>query len=337
MQKNILVRSIAALSGIVMLASVAACGDNTAATTDNSSSSDSTSKSTPISGNFSGAGASSQQAAVEAWIAGFQGTNPEAKIAYNPSGSGAGVQTFLTGATAWAGSDKALADDEVEQSKSVCTEGTAFDVPVYISPIAVVFNLKGVSDAGKHINMDAATIAKIFDGKITKWNDPAIADQNKDLKLPDTAITVVHRSDKSGTTQNYVSYFKDVTPDNWTYDLSENWPNEVGQGAKGTSGVISTVKQADGTIGYADFSQSATWAPWPSRSATSTTRFPPRPAPRSLGIPSRTTPLRVTTASSSRSTTPPRPRALTRLSWSPTTSSARPTRTPSRLSSPRLG
>ena len=255
MQKNILVRSIAALSGIVMLASVAACGDNTAATTDNSSSSDSPSKSTPISGNFSGAGASSQQAAVEAWIAGFQGTNPEAKIAYNPSGSGAGVQTFLTGATAWAGSDKALADDEVEQSKSVCTEGTAFDVPVYISPIAVVFNLKGVSDAGKHINMDAATIAKIFDGKITKWNDPAIADQNKDLKLPDTAITVVHRSDKSGTTQNFVSYFKDVTPDNWTYDLSENWPNEVGQGAKGTSGVISTVKQADGTIGYADFSQ----------------------------------------------------------------------------------
>ena len=255
MQKNILVRSIAALSGIVMLASVAACGDNTAATTDNSSSSDSTSKSTPISGNFSGAGASSQQAAVEAWIAGFQGTNPEAKIAYNPSGSGAGVQTFLTGATAWAGSDKALADDEVEQSKAVCTEGTAFDVPVYISPIAVVFNLKGVSDAGKHINMDAATIAKIFDGKITKWNDPAIADQNKDLKLPDTAITVVHRSDKSGTTQNFVSYFKDVTPDNWTYDLSENWPNEVGQGAKGTSGVISTVKQADGTIGYADFSQ----------------------------------------------------------------------------------
>ena len=255
MQKNILIRSIAALSGIVMLASVAACGDNTVTTTDNSSSSDSTSKSTPISGNFSGAGASSQQAAVEAWIAGFQGTNPEAKIAYNPSGSGAGVQTFLTGATAWAGSDKALADDEVEQSKSVCTEGTAFDVPVYISPIAVVFNLKGVSDAGKHINMDAATIAKIFDGKITKWNDPAIADQNKDLKLPDTAITVVHRSDKSGTTQNFVSYFKDVTPDNWTYDLSENWPNEVGQGAKGTSGVISTVKQADGTIGYADFSQ----------------------------------------------------------------------------------
>ena len=254
MQKNILIRSIAALSGIVMLASVAACGDNTASTTD-SSSTDSASKTAPISGNFQGAGASSQQSAVEAWIAGFQGANPDAKIAYNPSGSGAGVQTFLTGATAWAGSDKALADDEVEQSKSVCADGTAFDVPVYVSPIAVIFNLKGVSDAGKHINMDADTIAKIFDGKITKWNDPAIADQNKDLTLPDTAITVVHRSDKSGTTQNFVSYFKDQAPDSWTYALSENWPNEVGQGAKGTSGVVSTVKQADGTIGYADFSQ----------------------------------------------------------------------------------
>lgn len=254
MQKNILIRSIAALSGIVMLASVAACGDNTASTTD-SSSTDSASKTAPISGNFQGAGASSQQSAVEAWIAGFQGANPDAKIAYNPSGSGAGVQTFLTGATAWAGSDKALADDEVKQSKSVCADGTAFDVPVYVSPIAVIFNLKGVSDAGKHINMDADTIAKIFDGKITKWNDPAIADQNKDLTLPDTAITVVHRSDKSGTTQNFVSYFKDQAPDSWTYDLSENWPNEVGQGAKGTSGVVSTVKQADGTIGYADFSQ----------------------------------------------------------------------------------
>ena len=255
MQKNILVRSIAALSGIVMLASVAACGDNTAATTDNSSSSDSTSKSTPISGNFSGAGASSQQAAVEAWIAGFQGTNPDAKVAYNPSGSGAGVSTFQTGATAWAGSDAALADNEVEQSKSVCASGTAFDIPVYISPIAVVFNLQGVSGKGKTLNMDAETIAKIFDGKITKWNDDAIKKQNPKVDLPDLDITVVHRSDKSGTTKNFLSYVKDAAGDAWSYDLGENWPNEVGQGAKGTSGVISTVKQADGTIGYADFSQ----------------------------------------------------------------------------------
>ncbi|NEG89410.1 phosphate ABC transporter substrate-binding protein PstS [Bifidobacterium aerophilum] len=257
MRKNVLFRSIAAISGLAMLASLAACGDNTASTdngSSNNNSSDTTAKSEPISGNFNGAGASSQKSAVDAWVAGFQATNPDAKIAYDPSGSGSGVKTFLTGATAWAGSDKALADEDVDDSKSVCASGTAFDIPVYISPIAVIFNLKGVSDAGKHIKMDAATIAKIFDGKITKWNDPAIADQNKDLELPDLAITVVHRSDKSGTTQNFVSYFKDQAADAWSYDLSENWPNSVGQGAKGTSGVVSTVKQADGTIGYADFS-----------------------------------------------------------------------------------
>ena len=254
MRNSILVRSIAAVSGIVMLASVAACGDNTASNTDSSASTD-TKTTEAVSGNFSGAGASSQQTAVEAWIAGFQGTNPDAKVAYNPSGSGAGVSTFLTGATAWAGSDAALSNDEVEQSKSVCASGNAFDIPVYVSPIAVVFNLNGISGKGKTLNMDADTIAKIFDGKITKWNDPAIADPNKDLKLPDTAITVVHRSDKSGTTKNFLSYVKDAAGDAWSYELGENWPNEVGQGAKGTSGVISTVQQADGTIGYADASQ----------------------------------------------------------------------------------
>ena len=254
MRKNLLTRSIAVLSGVAMLTALAACGDNTAPTGDNTSNSN-TSSAEAISGEFKGAGASSQQAAVEAWVAGFQGTNPDAKIGYDPSGSGAGVSTFLTGATAWAGSDASLSADQIEQSKSVCASGTAFDIPVYISPIAVVFNLKGVSDEGKHVNMDGETIAKIFDGKITTWNDPAIQDQNPDLELPATPITVVHRSDKSGTTQNFVSYFIDTVPDAWAYELSENWPNEVGQGAKGTSGVISTVQQADGTIGYADFSQ----------------------------------------------------------------------------------
>ena len=255
MRKNLLTRSIAVLSGVAMLTALAACGDNTAAPTGDNTGNSNTSSAETISGEFKGAGASSQQAAVEAWVAGFQGTNPDAKIGYEPSGSGAGVSTFLTGATAWAGSDAALSADQIEQSKSVCASGTAFDIPVYISPIAVVFNLKGVSDEGKHVNMDAETIAKIFDGKITTWNDPAIQDQNPDLELPATPITVVHRSDKSGTTQNFVSYFIDTVPDAWPYELSENWPNEVGQGAKGTSGVISTVQQADGTIGYADFSQ----------------------------------------------------------------------------------
>ena len=252
MAKNAFVRSLAALSGFALLTSVAACGDNTS-TDDTGSTDDTTSDS--ISGDFAGAGASSQQAAVEAWIAGFTAENPDANVSYDPSGSGAGVSQFLTGALAWAGSDASLSDDEVEQSKDICASGTAFDIPVYISPIAIIFNLDGVSGTDKHLNLDGPTIAKIFDGKITKWNDEAIAGQNDGVDLPDTDITVVHRSDKSGTTKNFLSYVKDVAPDDWSYDLGENWPNEVGQGAKGTSGVVSAVSGTSGTIGYADASQ----------------------------------------------------------------------------------
>ena len=252
MNNHMVTRSLAAVCGVGLLASLAACGDNTAAPESTSATKDGVAS---LTGEYAGAGASSQQTAIEAWIEGFRSQAPNATVAYNPSGSGAGVSTFLTGSTVWAGSDKALSAEEIEQSKSVCASGTAFDVPVYVSPIAVAFNLDGISTAGKHVNMDAATIAKVFNGEITRWNDPAITEQNPGLDLPNLTITVVHRSDKSGTTLNFVSYLKDVAPSAWPHDLSENWPNEVGQGAKGTSGVVSTIKQANGTIGYADFSQ----------------------------------------------------------------------------------
>ncbi|RYQ64446.1 phosphate ABC transporter substrate-binding protein PstS [Bifidobacterium pseudolongum] len=252
MNNHMVTRSLAAVCGVGLLASLAACGDNTAAPESTSATKDGVAS---LTGEYAGAGASSQQTAVEAWIEGFRSQASNATVAYNPSGSGAGVSTFLTGSTVWAGSDKALSAEEIEQSKSVCASGTAFDVPVYVSPIAVAFNLDGISTAGKHVNMDAATIAKVFNGEITRWNDPAITEQNPGLDLPNLTITVVHRSDKSGTTLNFVSYLKDVAPSAWPHDLSENWPNEVGQGAKGTSGVVSTIKQANGTIGYADFSQ----------------------------------------------------------------------------------
>ena len=252
MNNHMVTRSLAAVCGVGLLASLAACGDNTAAPESTSATKDGVAS---LTGEYAGAGASSQQTAVEAWIERFRSQAPNATVAYNPSGSGAGVSTFLTGSTVWAGSDKALSAEEIEQSKSVCASGTAFDVPVYVSPIAVAFNLDGISTAGKHVNMDAATIAKVFNGEITRWNDPAITEQNPGLDLPNLTITVVHRSDKSGTTLNFVSYLKGVAPSAWPHDLSENWPNEVGQGAKGTSGVVSTIKQANGTIGYADFSQ----------------------------------------------------------------------------------
>ncbi|KOA56455.1 phosphate ABC transporter substrate-binding protein [Bifidobacterium animalis subsp. animalis ATCC 27672] len=249
MRSNLARRVLAALCGMAFIATTTACGDNT------DPANRPVANASSISGSFAGAGASSQQTAVEAWVAGYQKTNPDARISYNPSGSGAGVATFLTGATVWAASDKPLDAKQVKESTSVCAGESAFDVPVYISPLAIVFNLQGVSDAGKHINMDAATIAKVFDGRITRWNDAALTAQNPGLSLPDLPITVVHRSDKSGTTLNFLEYIKAAAPADWPYELSENWPNDVGQGAKGTSGVISTIDQANGTIGYADFSQ----------------------------------------------------------------------------------
>ncbi|WEV69056.1 phosphate ABC transporter substrate-binding protein PstS [Bifidobacterium sp. ESL0775] len=252
MHSTALKRLIAVVSSFAMMAALSACGDNTSPA---DSSNASKARNSGISGEFHGAGASSQQGAVEAWIATYQNHNRNAKIAYNPSGSGAGVSTFLTGAIAWAGTDAPLNDQQVEQSKGICASGTAFDVPVYVSPIAVMFNLKGVSGQGKHLNMDAGVIARIFDGKITRWNDEAIKAENPKVTLPATPITVIHRSDKSGTTNNFTSYLKAAAPNDWGYEAQENWPNEVGQAAKGTDGVVSSIGQADGTIGYADLAK----------------------------------------------------------------------------------
>ncbi|WEV42287.1 phosphate ABC transporter substrate-binding protein PstS [Bifidobacterium sp. ESL0682] len=245
-------RLIAVVSSLAMMASLSACGDNTSPADSSNAAKD---KNSGISGEFHGAGASSQQGAVEAWIATYQKTNRNAKIAYNPSGSGAGVSTFLTGAIAWAGTDAPLSDQQVEQSQSICASGSAFDVPVYVSPVAVMFNLKGISGQGKHLNMDAGIIARIFDGKITQWNDDAIKAENPKENLPAVPITVIHRSDKSGTTNNFTSYLKAAAPSDWGYNPQENWPNEVGQAAKGTDGVVSSIGQADGTIGYADLAK----------------------------------------------------------------------------------
>jgi phosphate transport system substrate-binding protein len=203
-----------------------------------------------IAGTIAGAGASSQQAAQEAWIAGFTGVNPEANITYDPSGSGAGRTQFLGGGVAFAGSDAALKDEEITQGKTRCN-GDVVEVPAYVSPIAVIYNLPGVSE----LNLAPATIAQIFDRKIVKWNDPAIAADNPGATLPDLAITPVNRSDKSGTTQNFADYLKVAAPEAWSYDVSDTWPVQGGEAAQGTSGVVGAVKAGQGAIGYADESQ----------------------------------------------------------------------------------
>ncbi len=206
-----------------------------------------------LSGNLVGGGSSAQEVAVQAWTAGLQETNPDLTIDYDPAGSGTGRESFQAGAVGFAGSDRAFKTDEIAAGPfDGCVDGSDLvEIPTYISPIAVVFNLDGVDS----LNLDPATLAGIFAGTITTWNDPAIAALNEGVELPATSITPVHRSDDSGTTENFTDYLFATAPDVWTSEPDGVWPLSGGEAAQGTSGVISAVEGGQGTIGYADASR----------------------------------------------------------------------------------
>ncbi len=124
-------------------------------------------------------------------------------------------------------------------------------VPLYVSPIAVAFNLEGVEE----LQLKPDTIAKIFDQKITNWNDEAIKADNPDVELPDLEITPVNRSDDSGTTENFTEYLRAAAPDAWPHEPDGTWRVSGGEAAQGTSGVIGALEGGEGTIGYADASR----------------------------------------------------------------------------------
>jgi phosphate transport system substrate-binding protein len=206
-----------------------------------------------LAGTVVGGGASSQQAAQEAWVAGFQSLNPDATVEYDPAGSGAGRDMFIAGGASFAGSDRAFTDDELaEKEFEACVPGSAIiELPTYIAPIVIVFQVDGVDE----LNLDPETIARIFSGDIDRWNDDAIVEQNPDEKLPDMAITPVHRSDESGTTENFTDYLAAAAPDAWGYEPHGTWPFEGGEAAQGTSGVVDTVRNGAGTVAYVDASR----------------------------------------------------------------------------------
>jgi len=197
---------------------------------------------------LSGGGATSQANAQQTWRANYQKQNG-GTINYEEVGSGTGVENFSSGAYSFAGTDAYLDSDQMSAAKSQCG-ADPIEVPAYVSPIAVAFNLSGV----KSLNMDSKTIADIFAGKITKWNDPEIASQNSGAKLPDTAISTVHRSDESGTTFNFTDYLSKASNGAWSADPNTVWPSSAkgGQGADGTSGVMGILTDTPGAIGYAD-------------------------------------------------------------------------------------
>ncbi len=239
------------LSRSTRLAAAFAAGSVALAACGGSDSGASATEGDSLSGEIAGAGASSQDAAMQGWIAGFQTANEEASVTYDPSGSGAGREQFLAGGVAFAGSDAALDDEELTQAEERCGEGGLVEVPLYISPIAVAFNLPGVET----LNLSPQTIAGIFTQKITTWDAPEIAEDNPDADLPSTAITPVNRSDGSGTTENFTEYLAAAAPEVWTEEPSDEWPIAGGEAAQGTSGVVQAITGAEGAIGYADASQ----------------------------------------------------------------------------------
>nr|WP_245833889.1 phosphate ABC transporter substrate-binding protein PstS [Streptomyces aidingensis] len=202
-------------------------------------------------GTLLASGSTAQANAMEVWVNVYQANCPDAQVNYKPTGSGAGIQEFLQGTTAFAGSDSLLSPAEVEQSRSVCRDGgRAIHLPMVAGPIAIGYNLPGVQD----LVLDAETLARIFNSEITAWNDPAIAELNPDADLPETRITPFSRSDGSGTTDNFTSYLHGAAPDAWPYEPDKNWRGKGGQSADGSSGLVGMVQQNEGAISYFELS-----------------------------------------------------------------------------------
>ncbi len=189
---------------------------------------------------------------MQAWIAGFGEANPEATVSYDPVGSGGGREQFVAGGTAFGGTDAHLADEELTGAQARGGgPDNLIEIPAYVSPIAVLYHLEGV----QNLQFSPATLAKIFKQEIKTWDDAAIKADNPDATLPSDRITVVNRSDESGTTENFAEYMAAVAPDVWDFEVSGDWPVKGGEAAQGTSGVVDAVKAGKGAIGYADASQ----------------------------------------------------------------------------------
>jgi phosphate transport system substrate-binding protein len=203
-----------------------------------------------LSGTITAGGSSAQANAQAAWTTAFNAQAKGVTINYDKSqGSGGGVTNWTAGSYDFAGSDSPLNKDQ-QTAATLCGPDGAINLPIYLDGVAIVFNVAGVDK----LNLSAETLAKIFALKITTWNDPAIAAENPDAKLPSTAITTVTRSDGSGTTKTFTNFLSQTAKDVWTYPADSAWPIAGTSAQKGTSGIVQAVQAGDGTIGYADHS-----------------------------------------------------------------------------------
>ena len=203
------------------------------------------------SGSLKGEGSTAQKNAIEQWISDYQSKCNGATVNYNATGSGAGIKQFTGKQVDFAGSDSALnpKKGEVAAANTACGS-TAYDLPMVTGPIAVAYNLKGVGN----LTLTPDVLAKIFLGKITTWNDPAIKAANSSANLPSTKISVFFRSDSSGTTENFEKYLAAAAPSTFTDAPGKTWSGKVGSGKKGSDGVQQGVSNVQGGIGYMEWS-----------------------------------------------------------------------------------
>jgi phosphate transport system substrate-binding protein len=231
--------SIAAAIGVLAI-SVAACGSSD----DNDNATSTSSGSSSAKATLNGAGSTFAAPIYQQIANDLKGQGITEN--YQSVGSGAGVSQFTAGTVDFAGSDPALNDDEISALK----KGKPLEAPFALGAITVSYKL---SDVKSGLKLDGKTIADIYLGKVKKWDDPEIAQQNSGVKLPSTNITVVHRSDSSGTTKGFTDFLSRYSPEWKTkvgVDKEVKWP--TGTGGKGNEGVAAAVKQTEGAIGYVE-------------------------------------------------------------------------------------
>lgn len=234
---------LAALVALAMLAVACGGGDDDGSETSGGGTGTTEAR---LSATLNASGATFPKAFYEVVVAGYKKEQPGVAVNYNANGSGAGRQALQDGVVDFAGSDGLVRAEDVPKYK-----GEFLYVPTVAAPITVSYNLGDV----RELTLDGDTIAKIFQRQIKKWDDPAIATLNSGVRLPSTDITVAHRSDGSGTTENFTKYLVAAAPNTWTLKSGSTveWPTDT-QAGNGNQGVAQIVKSTNGAVGYVDLS-----------------------------------------------------------------------------------
>ncbi len=212
------------------------------------------------SGKLSAEGSSAQNDAITETIAAYGAEcGDAATIEYNPTGSGAGIKSFYNGLVDFAGSDSVLKSEEkdgvieTEKAKERCQGNPAWNLPMVVGPIAFAYNLDGVDK----LVVNAEVLAEIFNGTITTWNDPKIAELNSGATLPGDKITVFFRSDESGTTENATKFLSEAGNGAWKDEPAKAWTG-TGEGKNKSSGVAEGVTSTKNSISYMEWSYAKT-------------------------------------------------------------------------------